>query len=458
LATIIINTNNNHKQEKEYIFDVIFNHFLGIEYAVAYSNLNDYSIEYEGKTLIIKDTFFKQFDNGEGQWLQKNSLPEKDTQNSSISLNNKLYDLPILYGNQTFLNNTFDIKLGLDIFGSSFFLLTRYEEYVINERDVHGRFLQRHSSLDLKNSMRPLVNEYVELFTILLQMLIPKIQFSKRKFRTNYTCDVDYIYDPKITSLNRLLYENVKSLLKKASFKDVYLNSKNYLKKTIQGHSSDPYNSFPDLLSACKDSSAKCIFFIMASQECQGVDSDYNLEKDFNIHEIIKYLDKNDYEIGIHPSYNSFTSIKHISDELQSLQRTLTLLGIKRKIRSSRQHYLRWETTKTPYILSSLDITNDYSLGYVDTIGFRSGSCYSYPFYDMYNREKMNLIIHPLHIMEITMFDERYMNLKPNEASLNLAYSIKEKCKYHNGSFSFLWHNSSFNGDWELDFFKKLLA
>ena len=59
----------------------------------------------------------------------------------------KLYydSLPIIYGKTNisgkYIEEALDINyVGIDIFGSAFFMLTRMEEYIITDRDEHDRF------------------------------------------------------------------------------------------------------------------------------------------------------------------------------------------------------------------------------------------------------------------------------------------------------------------------------
>ena len=77
--------------------------------------------------------------------------------------------IPIIYGSRLDSGNYIDVqdskvKLGLDIFGSAFFMLTRYEEFVKSVKDEHERFPAR-ASLAYREGflMRPIVNEYLEI-------------------------------------------------------------------------------------------------------------------------------------------------------------------------------------------------------------------------------------------------------------------------------------------------------
>ena len=111
---------NNNINERKYILDIIFNEFLGDQYKLEIGS-DDYEIILENsKRLVIKDL----------EYLKEN-IPEKIEE--------------------------------LDILAASFFMLTRWEEYVNRTRDNHNRF-QATASLAYKQGFldRPIVNEYIE--------------------------------------------------------------------------------------------------------------------------------------------------------------------------------------------------------------------------------------------------------------------------------------------------------
>ena len=78
------------------------------------------------------------------------------------------------------------IECGIDIFASSFFMLTRWEEYVNKIRDMHNRF-PAYASLACKNNFldRPIVNEYVEMLWNMLKFLGCK-QEKKKRISTSF--------------------------------------------------------------------------------------------------------------------------------------------------------------------------------------------------------------------------------------------------------------------------------
>lgn len=77
----------------------------------------------------------------------------------------------------------FKVKLGLDIFGSAFFMLTRYEEVVKSVKDEHERF-QARASLAYQEGFleRPIVNEYLEILWWSMKRLWPNLERKKESF------------------------------------------------------------------------------------------------------------------------------------------------------------------------------------------------------------------------------------------------------------------------------------
>ena len=85
-------------------------------------------------------------------------------------------------------------------------------------------------------------------------------------------------------------------------------------------------------------------------------------------------------------------------NEFQENARPSSYFGLKKEISRlnditsgsiimSRFHYLRFSLPESYQILIEAGIKEDYSMGYVDRIGFRAGTCTPFYFYDL-NNEK----------------------------------------------------------------------
>jgi hypothetical protein len=88
-------------------------------------------------------------------------------------------------------------------------------------------------------------------------------------------------------------------------------------------------------------------------------------------------------------------------------------------------------------------ITHDYSMGYADAVGWRAGTNFAFPWYDLEREEATSLTIHPFAAMDVTL--KNYLHLDPAEAEqtvLTLANGLQP----FGGPFMLLWHNTSFAG------------
>ena len=85
-----------------------------------------------------------------------------------------------------------DSLLPFDVFSASFFLVTRYEEYLSRERDQYGRFKAEHSWMYQNNMLqKPLVNIWIQALGERLRRIYPDLVFKKRKFEFVPTYDID---------------------------------------------------------------------------------------------------------------------------------------------------------------------------------------------------------------------------------------------------------------------------
>ena len=117
---IKINVPNNFLPERKYIISIIFGEFLGLKYLIDVNNntKNYETILESGNKIIIKDSFFSNFEDGLG-YLDKKNIPGKIKflKNQFIVEKN----IPVIYGDDGFKIQENEIVCGIDIFASSFF-------------------------------------------------------------------------------------------------------------------------------------------------------------------------------------------------------------------------------------------------------------------------------------------------------------------------------------------------
>jgi hypothetical protein len=87
------------------------------------------------------------------------------------------------------------------------------------------------------------------------------------------------------------------------------------------------------------------------------------------------------------------------------------------------------------------DITDDYTMGYAQFVGFRASLATPFFFYDLDLEIETSLKLHPFALMDGTLKD--YLKLEPSEC-MALIKPLIENVKKVNGEFITVWHNESF--------------
>jgi hypothetical protein len=140
-------------------------------------------------------------------------------------------------------------------------------------------------------------------------------------------------------------------------------------------------------------------------------------------------------DIGIHPSVKSNSYDFYLHNEIERLEK---ILG--KNISESRQHFLILKFPYTYQTLINQEITDDYTMGYSDLVGFRAGTARPFKWFDLTRNELTNLTIHPFAFMDTSL--NQSMKLSPSQAIEKIKALFQEVSNY-GGDFSFIWHNET---------------
>jgi hypothetical protein len=448
--------NNNYKPEREYICQVLLSEFLGIEYEIEFQARKDWLITDSEKNIkmSLPDVLFQTPPEG---WLTEGSLPSQPLEIWDASKNNfhcTLVDkkIPVIYG---VMNNP-NYSIPIDIFGSAFFMLTRYEEVVKKIRDSHDRFSAA-ASLAFQEFFldRPIIDEYLEILWWRLKKMQPDLERNKRQFKILSTHDVDIPFYLLLKKPNHMAIKLLGDLIIR---KDPFLSINNAINwfKVKKNISLDQYNTFDYIMDTCDQHNIKAAFYFIADIPAGKIDGDYSIEHPL-IKNLIQHIYKRGHEIGLHTSYNTYKDKYQTIKEFKKLSYICSQLEIKQNNWGSRQHFLRWETPTTAVNLDHAGLNYDTSISFADHAGFRCGTCYEYPLFDLKNRKALKLCERPLIMMECSVIDERYMNLGAGEESLKMMKKLKDRRRMFNGNFTMLWHNSRLVNMKERFIFEQLL-
>lgn len=464
---IIVAAPAKRRPEREYVLSVLLGEFLGIDYRVKYHDGSEVQLSLEGleidRRLTLPDTLFSSPD---VNWLGADSLPtlpltEWEVKADLPEVGILRPSVPIIYGcplpsKQTWFQQSEEgISLGLDVFGSAFFMLTRYEEVASPVRDEHGRFPST-ASLAYKGGFldRPIVNEYLEVLWTCLKRVFPSLKRKARDARIIVSHDVDWPLTPS-GSLATVLKNTLGDIVRRRNPHVASGRLRGYFGRRVGDFSKDPYNTFDELMTLSESYGLKSAFFFITDQTAGPIDGEYELQDPF-ISDLMKQIHVRGHEIGLHPSYNSFKLPGQIAREHERLRAATEDLGISQPLWGGRQHYLRWEAPSTWQAWQDAGLHYDSTVGYADRPGFRAGTCYEYPVFNVKTREALDLIERPLVVMEGSLVGERYMNLD-YPAALAHAVELRTRCMHFDGDFTLLWHNSHLLTPDDWNTYKELL-
>ena len=339
--------------------------------------------------------------------------------------------IPILFGEPFDLFENGKLVIEADIIASSFFLLSRYEEVINQERDCYGRFLGKRSLPGKSGFLhRPVVEEYAAVVVELAKKNGVSLRLPCNSFDSIFlTHDVDIPWD------NFSIFGMVKRIAvillrdHKLDFYPIW----NRLGRPER----DPVYSFEDIIrydSALAD--GQPIYFLKSgSSNCPEDGFDYLGTEAAK--RLIDRIKASGARIGYHVSFGAGKHPERIKEELSRLRK---ITG--EQIITSRNHYLRSMEPRDFYDLIQNGIEEDFTMGYADVAGFRLGTCRAVNWISPYDGSVTPLVLHPLTIMECSLSGKQYMGLSYEEMK---AYSFQliDACFRFGGEVTLLWHNKS---------------
>jgi hypothetical protein len=449
----IVRLPNKCVREQRYILSVLLSDFLGINYEATIYEGDEIVISMEGnkQELRIDASFFKF---AEDEWLHKSSLPVIPLQTWDIAKDGMLidqinHDVPVLFGKPGLNKAQNCWCLNLDIFGSAFFMLSRYEEVIASKNDEHDRFPATESVSYKANFLdRPLVNEYLEILWWCIQELWgghPDVIRKNRKFRKLISCDVDHPLDHAGYSLKRTVLRIAARLLRDKNPKLAFSDALNYAFKRFGSDYFDGYRNNIDWMMKVNDRVGNKVAFYFIPIQTDKKREDKNDIRDPKISSLLKHIIASGHEVGFHPGYNTYNNADNFNKSADALFESLDNKLIDRSFVGGRQHYLKYDIYHTPQLWGDYGFQYDSSLGFADQTGFRCGVCFEYNMYDLVERKKMVLKQRPLIAMDCSIISEGYEGLGVTSKAKARFKVLENICKKYDGDYTLLWHNSFFN-------------
>jgi hypothetical protein len=317
-------------------------------------------------------------------------------------------------------------SMHFDIFAASFYLLSRYEEYLPHEKDEYGRYAVTNSIAYREGFLdQPLVNIWLQEFKSALSLKFPGIKFKGNQFANLITYDVDIAY----CYLHKGFFRSMGGLLR--SVRDGKWKEAIERCKVIAGFKKDPFDCYEWLDALHLYCRLKPYYFFLVARSNSKYDKNVSASSR-KFRELVEYYAAT-YNIGIHPSWQSGDDRSLLKEEIEWME-----VVADKQVQASRQHYIRFTLPETYRQLIGEGIRKDFSMGYGSINGFRASVSSSFKWYDLANEQATSLTIYPFCFMDANSFYEEKHTPQQAYDELMKMYNAVKKV---NGIFITIWHN-----------------
>ena len=443
----------SYPAERHYICGVVLGDFLGLDYRIEVMDRQDVAISRaDGRELRLADLLFQT--PGE-RWLTPGSLPARPLERWPLPGTVCQPTLPVLYGRQYYEVGPDQIALGLDIFGSIFFLLTRYEEAVKTERDSRDRFPAA-ASLAVQEAFldRPLADEYVEVLWRALLTLWPNLTRKLRESRVSLSHDV--------LNPNSTLGRNYAQVASTTAGDLVRRGSPLLAARRLTGSvltwrgkpEADLCNTFDLIMDTTDRHGLQSTFHFITDRTAGSVDGTYSIAHPW-IRALLRRIHQRGHAVGLQASYRTYKDPAQIRREFERLLHVAGQEGIEQTAWGGRQHSLRWDAATTWAAWDAAGLDHDSSLAFPDRPGFRSGTCHEHPVFDLRRRAPLRLRERPLIATEAALLDRER---EEADEAVQQIRRLRERCRLVGGHFTLRWQNDRLADRRERQLFQQLIA
>lgn len=316
-------------------------------------------------------------------------------------------------------------SLPFDIFSASFYLLSRYEEYQPYVKDDLGAFPVA-ESLAFKHDFlqMPLVDLWVEKFNFHLQQKFNQLSTPHKQYKQCFIIAINKAYK----FANKNLFRQLVGLIR-----DVLLFKVNQVierSKVAFSLKQDPYDTHEELLGWLHKNKHQNVWFFQLGDFSR---SNRNISHhSTQYHQLIKHI--SDFSpTGLLLSYEAVSDEASLKKEIKRWEKIshqdLASMYITDPSLGFPEFYLKAQ---------SLGLHKDYSLGYLQTIGFRASTCFPFYFYDLNLEQTTPLQMQPYAIH----FDS--IKKHENKHRYDEVITVKSFTKKVSGSLNIILENTIF--------------
>jgi hypothetical protein len=319
-----------------------------------------------------------------------------------------------------------------DVFAASFYLISRYEEYLPHEKDMYGRYAHENSLAYREGFLhQPVVNIWLAFFAETVKQKFPLFATFPSAFTFLPTYDIDIAWSYKHKGLWHTTGKTIQALLTG--------NIQQFRERinVFREKQKDPFDSYDWLNRLHEKHKLKPYYFFLLAGRKGKYDKNISAQRKALQQLISDHLTR--YQVGIHPSWRSGDEHSLVKMEIDILQ-VLT----NNNVLFSRQHYIRFKLPDTFRRLIKNGIQFDFSMGYGSINGFRASVAAPFYWYDLEKEKQTGLMLFPFCYMDANSFYEQ--KYSPQQA-LDEMRQYYRSVKSVNGTLVMIWHNQFLGTD-----------
>ncbi|MCZ4224312.1 DUF7033 domain-containing protein [Pedobacter rhodius] len=299
--------------------------------------------------------------------------------------------------------------LSFDVFSASFFILSRYEEYLHKEKSDANFTARDSTQYKWKVLNRPIIDEWALLLKNMIKKKYPSFKFHEKTFQHQPT--INFTLKPDIPS----------GFLPKTKF--IFTSIFNKKQKFLSG----VFDDLTGLGINPEEVITDLGYLEIKSQPVYFINFPTDDKNRFSFENSASFLKEK--QIGL------LSPCLPEKEKSGNLKREVLKLG---KVQNSsinlRSQQLDFLKLPACYLhLLSAGITSDYSMGYSDEVGFRAGTCTPFNWYDL-QLEKVT----PINVKSYSISDTAIHYQNVNDATKTIKDFI-DAVKLVDGHFYSSW-------------------
>lgn len=301
--------------------------------------------------------------------------------------------------------------LPFDVFAASFFIVSRYEEYLHHQKTDEDFTANKSYQFKWKVLQRPVIDEWALILRNIIQTRYPQVKFNEKHFVQQHT--INFNIPASIPT----------GLLKKAKFFINTFSSKenNFISAKfdrLTGLEVQTEDVLPEIAIRLAKKNISPVYFVAFS----------NIPDDYISTDNVSQVLKNGSVGLLRPCSGDQQKISNIKAGFSKLKK---ILPEQINLYSQQLEVLKFPICYLNLLNSS--VISDYSMGYAETPGFRAGTCTPFSWYDL-QLEKVT----PLNVKSYCLTDSALKQLNSMEAR-EVIERLVSSVKFVNGTFISSW-------------------